>query len=239
MNKLVCINENLCMSKNYIVILIFFFIGLTIFYIYKKSYYMNNLNDSSINKYKYIYLNNNISNILPLQKLLENKDKSILYDPLIVPEKRATFDQQPLNTNTQTNVSLQKLLENRDASILYDPLIAPEKRVSYDQYPLYTNNQINIPTRGYPDNYQLLGLLYKKNDNKILQLFGRATFPGSNQYEYYAITEQYGFMNKIPLEEKKEIFDGDLIKVSMIDDKESFHVKLYNNNTPRYNPLII
>ena len=198
MNKLVCINENLCMSKNYIVILIFFFIGLTIFYIYKKSYDINNLNDSSTNKYKYIYLNNNISNILPLQKLLENRDKSILYDPLI----------------------------------------APEKRASYDQYPLYNNNQINIPTRGYPDNYQLLGLLYKKNDNKILQLFGRATFPGSNQYEYYAITEQHGFMNKIPLEEKKEIFDGDLIKVSIIDDKESFHVKLYNN-TLRYNPLII
>ena len=76
----------------------------------------------------------------------------------------------------------------------------------------------------------------RENDEKIVQLFGRATFPGSNQYEYYATTEQYGFANKIPIETKgkKEIEDGQMINIPML--KGEFKVNLYNYNTPRYNP---
>ena len=44
------------------------------------------------------------------------------------------------------------------------------------------------PTRGYPDNYHYYGNLIRREDNKIVKLYGRQTYPGSNQYDYYGIT---------------------------------------------------
>ena len=140
------------------------------------------------------------------------------------------------NNNQQNNNQLNTYLEYRDKSILYDPLIGPERRVPYDQYPNTIKNFINIPTRGYPDNYQLLGLLYRDNDEKIVQLYGRPTYPGSNEYEYYATTEQNGFTNKIPFRIKgnREIEDQQHIEIPVL--KGPFKVKLYNYDTPRYYP---
>lgn len=134
---------------------------------------------------------------------------------------------------------LRQLLENRDRSILYDPLVAPERRISIDQYPIKIQDVINIPSRGYPDNYQLLGILHRNSDEKIVQLFGRATFIGSNQYEYYVTTDQHGFSNKIPIETrgKREILNNDVININEFDKtKGEFKVKIYNYNAPKYNP---
>ena len=145
------------------------------------------------------------------------------------------------NNNNNTDKYVRKLLEYRDKDVLYDPLTAPERRVDITQYPIPLINKINIPSRGYPDNYQIVGLLSRANDEKILQLFGRPTFPGSNQYEYYVTTETNGFSNKIPIETKgkREIEDGALIKIPIFDqNKGEFQVKLYNYDTPRYNPLV-
>jgi hypothetical protein len=139
------------------------------------------------------------------------------------------------------NLPLFRYLENRDRSVLYDPLVAPERRIQNDQYPypLIYNNLVNYPTRGYPDNYQQLGIITRNNDEKILQLFGRPTFPGSNQWEYYVKSEKEGFVNKIPIQSKnqKELQDGDNIDVpGMNSNNGNFNVKLFNYNTPRYNP---
>lgn len=200
MSNLICVNRNLCMSKNYFFLLLLIFIIMTIYYINvikKKAQHQ-------INEYK---------------KML-NETK---------------------NTKIINNLPVRQLLEYRDRSVLYDPLVAPERRIDMHQYPLSILNKINIPSRGYPDNYQMVGLLSRPNDEKILQLFGRPTFPGSNQYEYYVTTETNGFTNKIPIETrgKREVEDGALIKVPMFDqNKGDFHVKLYDYNTPRYNPHI-
>lgn len=153
-------------------------------------------------------------------------------------EINTTRNSEKLQIN---NLPIRKLLEYRDRNVLYDPLVAPERRVDIIQYPLPIINKINIPTRGYPDNYQLVGLLSRTGDEKILQLFGRPTFPGSNQYEYYVTTETNGFTNKIPIESqgKKEIEDGMSVNVPIFDQsKGNFQVKLYNYDTPRYNPYI-
>ena len=176
MNNLICVNRNLCMSKNYFFMLLLIFIGMTIYYIYitkKKA-------ESEINEYKKM-LNNSTN-----QKVDENNNR----------------------TNIINNLPVRKLLEYRDRSILYDQLVALERRVDMGQ---------------------------------ILQLFGRPTFPGSNQYEYYVTTESNGFANKIPIETKgkKEIDDGALVKIPIFDEnKGDFKVKLYNYDTPRYNPFI-
>jgi len=144
-----------------------------------------------------------------------------------------------LEYRNNNNILYDSIIE--DKNILYDPLKAPERRIDIRQYPIPLLNKINIPSRGYPDNYQLIGLLSRTNDEKILQLFGRATYPGSNQYEYYVINENNGFTNKIPIETKgkKEIDDGEYLNIPIFDqNKGDFQVKLYKYDTPRYNPNI-
>jgi len=97
---------------------------------------------------------------------------------------------------------------------------------------------INFPTRGFPDDYQLIGILIELQDktmkDKVYNLYGRQTYPGSNLYEYYvhAIIDNNNI--KIPLSYNKEIFDGQEIKI--MKNTEIYKVKLYPYNLPRYIP---
>jgi hypothetical protein len=176
-----------------------------------------------------------MSTFLYLNKKALSDSKNIeprIVEPELKIEKEIIV--QPKENYLIKKLPLRQYLENRDRSVLYDPIISPERRMNYDQYPYFNN--INIPTRGYPDNYQLLGIASRNNDEKIIQLFGRPTFPGSNQWEYYVTIEQNGFRNKIPLDNKKEINDGDDIIVPGLNG--NFKTKIYNYNTPRYVPYI-
>jgi hypothetical protein len=204
-------NNTICIPKDYFFILIIIFIIFVYMYDKIKSTSMLEIKNTK-----------NIAELQPLKQLLENGNR---------------FSQ-----NNVDNIFLRKTLENRDRSIILDPLIAPERRVDLIQYPMTIKNQLNIPTRGYPDNYQMMGIVTREADEKILQLFGRATFPGSNQYEYYVTTSEFGFQNKIPVNTRggKEILDNDIIHIPEFNkNKGEFKVKLYNYNTPRYNPYII
>ncbi len=138
-----------------------------------------------------------------------------------------------------SRLPLFRYLENRDRSVLYDPLVAPERRVQSYQYPF--NLLSNYPTRGYPENYQQLGMVTRKSDEKIFQLFGRPTFPRSSQWEYFVRSEKEGYVNKIPIQSKnqKELEDGDEVTIpGMNEQNGNFIVKLFNYNTPRYNPYV-
>jgi hypothetical protein len=140
---------------------------------------------------------------------------------------------------------LLKYLENRDRSVIYDPLVAPERRVPIDQYPFpllynFANRQsfINYPTRGYPENYQQVGILNRESDETILQLFGRPTYPGSNQWEYFVRTEKNGFVNKIPIKSKSNREIEDNVDINVPGMKGNFKVKIYDYDTYRYNPNV-
>ena len=125
---------------------------------------------------------------------------------------------------------------DRDRRVVYDPLTAPERRYNnrYNGGYNYYNPYINYPTRGLPEPYQMIGYLSRSNDEKFLQLYGRTTYPGSNLWEYYVGIEQNGYLQKIPLQNNKEFFDGDTISIPGMNG--NFIIKLYNYNTPRYNP---
>jgi hypothetical protein len=133
-------------------------------------------------------------------------------------------------------------LNQRDANVLYNEFAPPERRVADIQYPYrYVKNQLNIPTRGYPDNYQLMGILLRDNTETSYNLFGRQKFPGSNQYDYY-VQGKMGYNDvKIPINSigDREIEDGITIKIPGTDYKKgNFKVKLYNLDAPRYIPFI-
>ena len=155
-----------------------------------------------------------------------NKIKEIINRPIIIPfiEKR-------------------RMLEKRDREVVNNDFVPPERRDPEHAYPdREVKNIINIPTRGSPDNYQSVGVLVRREDEKILQLFGRQKYMGSNQWEYYVTgMDRYGFPNKMPIKVKgdKELYDKDKIELDWLDrSKGEFEVTLYNFDTPRYNPFL-
>lgn len=132
----------------------------------------------------------------------------------------------------------KQYIKYRDENALYNELAPPERRVPEYQYPWdYVKAQLNIPTRGYPEPYHQIGLA-TSDDEKAFNLFGRQTYPGSNQYEYYVVGTM-GFQQvKIPVgvKGKKEIMDGDTIKIH--GNKGDFKVKMYEYDVPRYVPVL-
>ena len=137
---------------------------------------------------------------------------------------------------------LQKriLLLNRDRDILLNDFAPPERRIPAYAYPnRYVKTLLNIPTRGDPDSYQLLGIVLRNNTETAYNLFGRQSYPGSNQYEYYVQASMNDNLVKIPISIKgdKEIEDDQIIDIPGTNQTMgSFRVKLYKLDVPRYNP---
>ena len=125
--------------------------------------------------------------------------------------------------------------------VLYNDFKPPERRVPEYQYPFdFVNSQINFPSRGYPEEYQMLGIVSRDTTETVYNLYGRQKYPGSNQYEYYVTgSDNKNYNVKIPIHNHgaKELSSDDVIHIHGTDKtKGDFKVKLYNLNTPRYIP---
>jgi hypothetical protein len=140
----------------------------------------------------------------------------------------------PNNNISNNEIYLDSFLKKRDELVVENPLIAPEQRVEKRQYP---KMMINEHTRGEPDDYQLMGVLYNNTINKTYQLFGRRTYPGSSTFEYYYRGKDVGGLDyKFPLPNKEEIYDN--VQVYVPTDENIFTAKIYNFDRPRYIPYI-
>lgn len=145
----------------------------------------------------------------------------------------------------KNNNILEKELELKE-NILSQNIMSPERKYVFNMQPerkFMINMEsekkyiINIPTRGYPDDYQLIGILFQDNLETVYNLYGRQTYPGSNLYEYYAHAVINNNNIKIPLNINKEIFDNQEIDILNLNHKNTkFKVKLYPYNLPRYIP---
>ena len=166
------------------------------------------------------------ANIQSLNKLNQPQYQQINYDPI------KYYDQEKLE----------------------DPFEAPAKRPDRVQmgYPpimkASTNPLQPYPTRGYPDNYHLLGTLisidnnkdYNKleQDNQIINLFGRQKYPGSSEYEYYTMLSTGNNNTKIPLKDQiRELFTDDEVFIKELN--KTYKVNLYPNEELKYNPFLI
>ena len=138
-------------------------------------------------------------------------------------------------------VDRKRYLDVRDRGVLYDDFAPPEKRVPEYLYPFnHVKNRLNIPTRGYPENYQVLGVLLRDNTETAYNLFGRQTYPGSDLWEYYCENDKYNNV-KLPVKihGNREIMDNMEVHVpgtNHINGK--FRVKLYKFDEPRYVPIL-
>ena len=59
------------------------------------------------------------------------------------------------------------------------------------------NKPFNYPTRGPPEEYDMVGFLQDSDDpDKLQQLYGRRTYPNSNSWNYFVKSDQY---HQIPI----------------------------------------
>lgn len=164
------------------------------------------------------------------------------------PECPTTSDKGTTSVTHQVSSVPVDPVKEYDRSKVYDPLTSPTRRSPRDQIPpYYLKRRLDIHTRGYPDNYQQMGVLIRvsssestDNYNKILRLFGRQKYPSSNKYEYYATINSGNDMIKIQIDNKynKELYDDDIVTISALGT-DTYKVSLYDNDTWTYYPDIL
>lgn len=153
-------------------------------------------------------------------------------------DKEDKEDNKLIYINNKIEDALKQIfLKYRDENAVYNPLAPPEQRMEARQYP-YPKNIFREKTRGEPDEYQLVGLLYNTDVNKNYQLYGRRVYPGSYEWEYYIRGRDAGGLDikfPIQLHNKDEIRDGMVLNIPI--DKNIYNVSVYNYDQPRYNPF--
>lgn len=203
----------------FLVIYIFYFINKQI----NKNTYKNNINKKTDDK------------IPKKSEVLEEKTTKTDKNRDEIQELTTRYDNLLLKIENRDNIDEKLIL--RDLSVVQNPLVPPERRHNTEFNNLLRNRiKINEYTRGGPDNYQLVGLLYRSDIDKKINLFGRPVYPGSLEWEYYISGNDSGGMEyKFPLQINREIFDNTKI-LNPIDNNE-YTVKIYELNKPRYIPL--
>jgi hypothetical protein len=138
--------------------------------------------------------------------------------------------------------TIGQVMKNYDYKMLEDPLTPPFKRDDYmvpaqmvrpDLYGIYTS--------GAPGTFRKMGYLKTTSPNseyKYLNLIGRPKYNGSSIYEYYVTSTNRDDSIKFYLHKyKKELYDGDTVKVPQIGSEE-FEVIIDKDLNLEYNPLI-
>lgn len=142
-----------------------------------------------------------------------------------------------INTSNKIHKQRKDPFMKRDEAVLNNPLVAPFRRMARH---IYGKNQIpiNFPTRGYADNFQYIGNLIRRSDEKLVKLFGRQTYPGSTQYEYYGMmSDNGGSQIKVQISNTKELYNGDTVNIPILNNS-TFIVQMHKLDEPRYNPNV-
>jgi hypothetical protein len=106
----------------------------------------------------------------------------------------------------------------------------------------------NIPTRGVSTDFQPIGILTNtdmKSTPTILQLYGRAIYPGSYKWQYYTNSDNFQSV-KVQVIHKgrecmndlgcEELYTGDSVRVPAYE--KLFKVELYRLDRPAYIPQL-
>ena len=146
--------------------------------------------------------------------------------------------------NTKSRYSREKIIyiNNNIIEKEKEEIIEPRKHYDSIFYPR-KRMAINVPTRGKPPEYQQVGYLTGEGEENIKPLFGRQTYRGSNQWNYFTSLDSH-LATKIPVymdnqdctDERgcKELDKGS--SVSMGQDGNTYNASIYGNVAPRYLP---
>ena len=239
-------NDKICLPKNYVLVMLCVIIALFALYIHIQknivfpTHTFNHNYDKS-NNHEISNNNNLLSNNKSNNYEISNNNNLLSNNNNLLNNNYEISNNNNLLSNN--DIAKKIILNNRDHEVLENNFKPPERRLPFHAYPdKYIIDSINVPSRGYPDNYQLMGLVIRDNTETAYNLFGRQTYPGSNQYEYYVQKTGVNDNVKIPIQIKgnKEIEDDQEITIlGMNKEKGIFKIKLYDYNSPKYNPYII
>lgn len=168
---------------------------------------------------------------------IKNYDMKKLYDPLEEPVKRPDrYVLGDVNMRKYFNIPTQGYPDNfRLLGLL----------ISEDKHENNFNNSNNDSSQenNIDDKISQIAEVNSKgfnaiNPNKILKLYGRQKYPGSNtEYEYYTSITTGNEMTKIHISDRRELYTGDTIYIPEL--QQNMKVELYPNDELRYNPFII
>lgn len=238
-----CPDGSVCFNQDRFTITIVFIIGLLMF----------------------IYIRNsaNISKYLTIKKVQKEYKKQIGKLEANIGELKHKLQNLDSDDGKAYKEAKKEIIEDisrkeKEREIYFrrlgDPVEEPRRTYPFTK-DIYDNVQryqpkvgVNIPTRGLASDYQPIGILTnvdsKKNPN-ILQLFGRAMYPGSYRWQYYTNSDNFQTV-KVQVVHKgrecmsdigcDELFTGDLVKVPSYDTH--FRAELYRLDSPAYIPRL-
>jgi hypothetical protein len=224
----ICFGNRFCMDKTLLFLIIFIAIGVLIYdrFTLKKEITKINGNKNQINQ------------INQLNQKSVQKSTSQQLSPPIQPIQPI----QPVHLPLQLPPTIGQVMKEYDYRTLEDPLTPPFKRDDYmvpiqmvrpDLYGMFTS--------GAPGTFRKMGYLKSTNPNgdyKYLNLIGRPKYNGSSIYEYYVTSTNRDDSIKFYLHKyKKELYDGDNVKVPQIGSEE-FEVIIDKDLNLEYNPLL-
>ena len=101
--------------------------------------------------------------------------------------------------NTKSRYSREKIIyiNNNIIEKEEEEIIEPRKHYDSRFYPR-KRMAINVPTRGEPPSYQQVGYLTGEGEENIKPLFGRQTYRGSNQWNYFTSLDSH-LATKVPV----------------------------------------
>lgn len=151
-----------------------------------------------------------------------------------------------INNDININIIKEKVSDTIDEVEEVKEKIIEPKRYYDSKYHPRRAMRINVPTRGEPPDYQQVGILADSNDpENIKPLYGRQTYRGSNQWNYFTSLDSH-LATKIPIytgdkdctDERgcQEINKNDILNIG--DPGKEYKANIYKTHVPRYIPYI-
>lgn len=248
MESTVCITKNMCFDKTYFYCTLTVIIMLLAYYVF----HILKFNPSRSSKSSEEISTTSTQEQSQAPQFQTQQPSSQQTPPVVV--------QAVPNTPVAPHVLYNRDLVSRlDYQKISDPLMEPTRRLSRDFLPpRYLARMTGIYSRGVYDTYTPIGYLTKdpstlldpdvpkdssrssvnviRDDDRILQLFGKKSDIHPSLYEYYTVTNT-GI--KIPIHVKKhnyELLDDDRIYIPEFN--AHYIARLYKLDSPVYNPYL-
>jgi hypothetical protein len=237
--------ETSALIKLVIVVIILFFVYT---YFQNKEKDVNKIERHMISNNSNSFLSNALSsrdngtNNIGVEKVYSNCNNNNIGDNVNNDNSQMEIIRPP--PSMAVGQDLYGVLRNYDYKTYNDPLTPPFKRDDY-MIPAHVvdPNRFGLYTRGGPTAFKKMGFLSNPNAQpgdtyKFLTLMGRQKYYNSTQYEYYIVSTNRDENIKFDLDKKRELFTGDKVTVSQLNNVE-YDVNIDKNLDYEYSPYIV
>jgi hypothetical protein len=149
-----------------------------------------------------------------------------------------------IQTNKDLNINIISDTDVYDENDEHDQSIKEPKRYYDSKYHTRRSMRVNVPTRGEAPSYQQVGILTGTDDpENIKPLYGRQTYRGSGQWNYFTSLDSH-LATKIPILRDNndctaergcnEIYKNDTLSIG--DPDNQYKANIYQTHAPRYIP---